>query len=73
MDLDIWLNDHLVAKAIQKGKKVFIRYTDGAVQAHGLETPLLSCSLPTPGPCRTDRTRAFLEGLLPSPRGKPYV
>jgi serine/threonine-protein kinase HipA len=65
MELDVWLGNLLVANVREKRKNVYVQYTDGAAARYGPEVPLLSCSLPTPGPARTDNSRAFLEGLLP--------
>ncbi|HEX8095489.1 HipA domain-containing protein [Jatrophihabitans sp.] len=67
MELDLWLGDKLVARTATpaRGGKVKIVY-DGAVAGDlPAETPLLSCSLPTPGPGEPAPSRAFLEGLLP--------
>jgi len=65
MELDVWLNDRLVAHVRERRRKVYADYTEETVASCGPEVPLLSCSLPTPGPGASDRTRAFLEGLLP--------
>jgi len=65
MELDVWLGDLLVANVREKRKKVYIDYTAETAARYGPEVPLLSCSLPTPGPGRADHSRAFLEGLLP--------
>lgn len=67
MDLDIWLRGRLVARttSTDRGRKVRIRYDDGVADQYGAEIPLLSCSLPTPGPSEPAKARAFLEGLLP--------
>jgi serine/threonine-protein kinase HipA len=43
-------------------------YREDINEALGDEVPLLSCSLPTPGPTEPAKTRAFLEGLLPEGR-----
>jgi serine/threonine-protein kinase HipA len=66
MELDLWLADKLVAhtRTPARGGKVRIVY-DESVAGYPAETPLLSCSLPTPGPGEPARSRAFLEGLLP--------
>ena len=64
-ELDVWLCDELVAQVREHGRKFRVEYTEATVDRYGPEVPLLSCSLPTPGPGLTDRTRAFLEGLLP--------
>ncbi len=70
MELDIWLSDQLVAhtRSRDRGRKVSIVYEEDVVAAVGDEVPLLSCSLPTPGPSEPQRARAFLEGLLPEGR-----
>jgi serine/threonine-protein kinase HipA len=70
MDLDIWLGDQLTARtqARDRGRKVTILYEERIVAAVGAEVPLLSCSLPTPGPSEPAKARAFLEGLLPEGR-----
>lgn len=70
MDLDLWLGGHLVARTISRdrGTKVRIVYEDHVVAEVGSEVPLLSCSLPTPGPSAPASARAFLEGLLPEGR-----
>lgn len=67
MDLDIWLHDQLVARtaSTDRGRKVRVTYTDTVAERYGAEIPLLSCSLPTPGPSEPAKARAFLEGLLP--------
>jgi serine/threonine-protein kinase HipA len=69
-DLDIWLGDHLVAHTASndRGNKVRIVYTDTVGATYGPEVPLLSCSLPTPGPSEPAKAHAFLEGLLPEGR-----
>lgn len=70
MDLDLWLCGSLVARteSRERGARVRIVY-DGDVAAEvGDEVPLLSCSLPTPGPSAPARAHAFLEGLLPEGR-----
>jgi serine/threonine-protein kinase HipA len=70
VELDIWLNDALVARTISttRGSKVRIVYSDQITEIYPAETPLLSCSLPVPGPGEPARSRAFLEGLLPEGR-----
>jgi serine/threonine-protein kinase HipA len=40
-------------------------YSSPIVGQFGDEVPLLSCSLPTPGPTEAAKTWAYLEGLLP--------
>jgi serine/threonine-protein kinase HipA len=69
-DLDIWLGDQLIARTVSRdrGKKVRIAYDDAVSAKYGAEAPLLSCSLPTPGPSDPAKARAFLEGLLPEGR-----
>jgi len=66
MELDLWLGDRLVAHANerQRGRKVTIVYDPEVAESMGDEVPLLSCSLPTPGPSQPANARAFLEGLL---------
>lgn len=70
MDLDIWLGDQLIARTRERdrGRKVSIVYEESVVAAVGDEVPLLSCSLPTPGPSEPAKARSFLEGLLPEGR-----
>jgi serine/threonine-protein kinase HipA len=67
MELDLWLGGTLVAHTLTpaRGGKVRIVYDDAVAENWPAETPLLSCSLPTPGPGEPGRSRAFLEGLLP--------
>lgn len=67
MDLDIWLHGQLVARteSTDRGRKVRVTYADTVTERYGAEIPLLSCSLPTPGPSEPAKARAFLEGLLP--------
>jgi serine/threonine-protein kinase HipA len=67
VDLDIWLGGHIVARTrtTDRGRKVRVTYDDAIADQHGAEIPLLSCSLPTPGPSEPAKARAFLEGLLP--------
>lgn len=68
--LDIWLGGHLVAHTVSldRGKKIRIAYSDAVATTYSAEVPLLSCSLPTPGPSEPAKARAFLEGLLPEGR-----
>jgi HipA-like protein len=70
MELDIWLGDQLVARTRERdrGRKVSIVYEESVVATIGDEIPLLSCSLPTPGPSEPAKARSFLEGLLPEGR-----
>jgi serine/threonine-protein kinase HipA len=70
VELDIWLGDQLVARTatISRGAKVRIVYDASIADFCGPEVPLLSCSLPTPGPSEPSMARAFLEGLLPEGR-----
>lgn len=70
MDLDIWLGGRLVARteSRDRGRKVRVAYDDAVADHYGAEIPLLSCSLPTPGPSEPAKARAFLEGLLPEGR-----
>ncbi|MGQ4598187.1 HipA domain-containing protein [Nocardia sp. R6R-6] len=70
MELDLWLGGRLVARTISRdrGAKVRIVYEDQVAAEVGSEVPLLSCSLPTPGPSSPAMARAFLEGLLPEGR-----
>lgn len=67
MELDLWLGGTLVAHTLTPARsgKVRIVYDDAVAGSWPAETPLLSCSLPTPGPAEPGRSRAFLEGLLP--------
>jgi serine/threonine-protein kinase HipA len=69
-ELDIWLSDRLVAHTVSRdrGNKVRIAYDDAVGATYGPEVPLLSCSLPTPGPSEPAKAGAFLEGLLPEGR-----
>jgi hypothetical protein len=57
MELDVWLADQLVANIKEKRRKFYVQYTDETADRYGPEVPLMSCSLPTPGPCRSDHTR----------------
>ncbi|MEO7262242.1 MAG: HipA domain-containing protein [Jatrophihabitantaceae bacterium] len=70
MELDLWLADKLVARTLTPTRegKVRIAYDETVAGDYPAETPLLSCSLPTPGPGEPARSRAFLEGLLPEGR-----
>lgn len=70
MELDIWLEDQLTARSRgrDRGRKLTIVYDESVVEAVGDEVPLLSCSLPTPGPSTPSHARSFLEGLLPEGR-----
>lgn len=67
MDLDIWLRGQLVARTVSagRGRRIRIRYDAAIADQYGAEIPLLSCSLPTPGPGEPAKAHAFLEGLLP--------
>jgi serine/threonine-protein kinase HipA len=67
MELDLWLEGKLVARTLTpaRGGKVRIVYDESVAGGYPAETPALSCSLPTPGPGEPERSRAFLEGLLP--------
>lgn len=69
-ELDIWLCSRLVAHTVTRDrtKRVRITYVDEVNEEYGPETPLLSCSLPTPGPSEPAKACAFLEGLLPEGR-----
>jgi serine/threonine-protein kinase HipA len=75
VELDIWLGDRLVARSASRpgGRTVRIAYDDAIVAEYEAETPLLSCSLPTPGPSEPANARAFLEGLLPEGRALETV
>ncbi len=65
-DLDIWLNGRLTATTQERSRiKRSIAYDRAVVERYGDEVPLLSCSLPTPGPTEPAKTWAYLEGLLP--------
>lgn len=70
MELDLWLNGRLVARTVSRdrGARVRIVYDQIVAAEIGPEVPLLSCSLPTPGPSGPAAARAFLEGLLPEGR-----
>jgi serine/threonine-protein kinase HipA len=70
VELDLWLGDRLVARTMSRdrGTRVRIAYDDAVAADVGDEVPLLSCSLPTPGPSGPANARAFLEGLLPEGR-----
>lgn len=70
MELDLRLGDRMVARAQERdrGRRLSIVYEPDVVAAVGDEIPLLSCSLPTPGPSTPANARAFLEGLLPEGR-----
>jgi serine/threonine-protein kinase HipA len=70
VELDMWLGESLVAQTVSRdrGRKVRIIYEEAVAARYDAETPLLSCSLPTPGPSEPAKARAFLEGLLPEGR-----
>jgi HipA-like protein len=70
VELDIWLSGRLVASTLSadRGRKARVVYDVGIAEEYEAETPLLSCSLPTPGPSGLAKARAFLEGLLPEGR-----
>lgn len=70
MHLDLWLDGRCVARteSRDRGRKMRIVYSPEIVAETGAEVPLLSCSLPTPGPSTPAAARAFLEGLLPEGR-----
>ncbi len=70
VDLDLWLRGVHVAstRSSERGRKVRIVYNESIMDRYEPETPLLSCSLPTPGPSTPANARAFLEGLLPEGR-----
>jgi hypothetical protein len=61
MELDIWLEDELVARSRERdrGRKLTIVYDESVVAAVGDEVPLLSFSLPTPGPSTTSHARSL--------------
>ncbi len=69
-DLELWLGGKRVARteSRDRGRKVRIVYEPAIAAQYGREVPLLSCSLPTPGPSAPASARAFLEGLLPEGR-----
>jgi serine/threonine-protein kinase HipA len=75
VELDIWLGDRRVARTTSRpgGRTVRIAYDDAIAAQYEAETPLLSCSLPTPGPSEPAKARAFLEGLLPEGRALETV
>jgi serine/threonine-protein kinase HipA len=75
VELDIWLGDRRVARTTSRpgGRTVRIAYDDAIAAQYEAETPLLSCSLPTPGPSEPAKARAFLEGLLPEGRARETV
>lgn len=70
IDLELWLGGRPVAHTVTgaRGAKVRIVYENSIAEHRGAEVPLLSCSLPTPGPSQPGKARAFLEGLLPEGR-----
>jgi len=70
MELDLWLGSRLVARTVSqsRGAKFRVVYDEAVAAEYGDEVPLLSCSLPTPGPNGPAAARAFLEGLLPEGR-----
>lgn len=66
MELDLWINGGCIATVVERRSgRLALIYTKEAVANWGLEVPLISCSLPTPGPTEPAKTRAYLEGLLP--------
>lgn len=67
MNLDIYLGGELVAQTSprSRGTKFVIEYTDAVRSTREPGTPVLSCSLPAPGPSAPAAAWAFLEGLLP--------
>jgi serine/threonine-protein kinase HipA len=68
-ELDLWLGTDVVAHTVsQRDGKVRIVYTDEVAEKYEGGTPLLSCSLPTPGRSEAAKAFAFLEGLLPEGR-----
>ncbi len=75
MELDIWFGDRRVARTMSRagGRTVRIAYDDAIAAQYEAETPLLSCSLPTPGPSQPAKARAFLDGLLPEGRALETV
>jgi serine/threonine-protein kinase HipA len=70
VELDLWLGNRLVARTVSqnRGAKFRVVYDEAVAAEVGDEVPLLSCSLPTPGPNGPAAARAFLEGLLPEGR-----
>lgn len=67
MNLDLYLAGDLIARTAprSRGRKFVIEYTDAVRSVSEPGSPLLSCSLPTPGPSGPAASWAFLEGLLP--------
>lgn len=66
MELDLWLDGKHVATVVERRSgRLALTYSEDTVRSWGLEVPLISCSLPTPGPTEPAKTRAYLEGLLP--------
>lgn len=62
--LGIWLDDTRIAELLPKrDRSIDLRYTEEALGTWPLNSPLVSCSLPS-GP-RAQRALAFCRGLLP--------
>jgi serine/threonine-protein kinase HipA len=68
--LAIWMYDTRVALVEEDRRRLRLRYTTEALEAHDLGTPLLSVALPlVPEAYPNAITRTFLDGLLPE--GEP--
>jgi hypothetical protein len=65
VELDLWLGERLVARTVSQNREAKYRvvYDEEVAAEVGDEVPLLSCSLPTPGPNGPAAARAFLEGF----------
>lgn len=73
--LTIWLDGQRVAEIAQpREKRLRLAYTDDALDAYSLGTPLLSIELPlTPVPYSHGPSIRFLEGLLPEGQARQAV
>jgi len=64
--LTVWMHGQPVATLAQQKDRLVLSYTEAALRAYDVNTPLLSVALPVyPKPYKHDKVRPFFDGLLP--------